>query len=477
MYYSRLKLIVQPPINLKDLRYKFIAIDGDIKKRTEFLGVIDENGLTKWYSILNSNIQLTYEIYIRGELLQTISAKPYPHQKKQSIFTLKTTTELTQKVKNNVKEIYLDEGVIGWYLVKQNETMLDWSKRIFKKPLVSSDWDVLKANNPHLQHLAPMTIITPGQVIILCNTTTAKELVDYKSKAKKIESNLTSLITNDPKFDPLYFAATYDQLQEIKKQNDFVGLVHEPVKADFSDIFLQNIEKDPFIFAAKESLDSSVGLIGHANKEAASSYSNLLKYMDHEKSIKSKISTRRHFAGFERQYALDFERMNRAAGLKFFVWNHGVNYKNNRDTIRRTVFVRAKNYNSIDDYIKNMDETSKVSKALKYGGRIVFTADIIQSGLSIKNVYETGDIDATRKEIIKQTGKVEGGLIGAHLGARVGTMLGGVVVGVTVAVGGTVGLPVLAVVGVIAVGSTLIGGYFGGVAGSSIAEYSYERLK
>ena len=77
--------------------------------------------------------------------------------------------------------------------------------------------------------------------------------------------------------------------------------------------------------------------------------------MDYEKSIKSKISTRRHFAGFERQYASDIKRMNQAAGQKFFSWNHGINYKNDRDAIRRTVFVRAKNNSSIDEYIKNMD--------------------------------------------------------------------------------------------------------------------------
>ena len=41
--------------------------------------------------------------------------------------------------------------------------------------------------------------------------------------------------------------------------------------------------------------------------------------MDYEKSIKSKISTRRHFAGFERQYASDIKRMNQAAGQIFLL--------------------------------------------------------------------------------------------------------------------------------------------------------------
>ncbi|WP_228272803.1 hypothetical protein [Acinetobacter junii] len=58
-----------------------------------------------------------------------------------------------------------------------------------------------------------------------------------------------------------------------------------------------------------------------------------------------------------------------------------------------------------------MDETSKVSKGLKYGGRLVFAWDIISSGQSVADVYKTGDSEATRKEIIKQTGKIEGGLL------------------------------------------------------------------
>lgn len=142
--------------------------------------------------------------------------------------------------------------------------------------------------------------------------------------------------------------------------------------------------------------------------------------------------------------------------------------------IRRTVFVRAKNNSSIDDYIKNMDETSKVSRGLKIGGGIVFAWDLYGSAESVVEVYKKGDSDATIKEILKQTGKINGGLLGARIGGSVGTVIGGVVIG---AVGGTVGLPVLAVVGVIAVGSTLLGGYVGGVTGQAVVEYGYERLK
>lgn len=473
MYYSRLKLTVQAPLKLKDLTYKFVVINNNTKKRTQFEGRFDKQGLTGWTEIYNLNTSLIYEVYLRGEILQKISVKPYPDKKTHSVFTIKVTSEITKKVKENIKEIYLEDGVVGWYLVKQKETMLDWSKRIFKKTLIPSDWDVLRANNPHLKNIAAIKILIPGQVIVLCNTTTAKELNNYKSQAEKAELKLEKFL-KDPKFDPLYFANSYDQLHEIKKNSDFVGLTNEPVQADFSDLFLQNMKSDPFIFASKESIDSAVNFNSTVNKEVANRYTVLLKKMDEAKQSKNPESFRRNFYLFERANAKDFEALKAASNKRFFSWNHGVNYKDNRDMIRRTVFVRAKNYSSIDDYIKNMDETSKVSKSLKWGGRLVFAWDIYGSVNSVAQVYEKGDSDGTRKEILKQTGKINGGLLGARIGGSIGTAIGGVVIGV---VGGTVGLPVLAVVGVIAVGGTLIGGYVGGVTGQAVVEYGYERLK
>lgn len=371
MYYSRLKLTVQAPLKLKDLTYKFVVINNNTKKRTQFEGRFDKQGLTGWTEIYNLNTSLIYEVYLRGEILQKISVKPYPDKKTHSVFTIKVTSEITKKVKENIKEIYLEDGVVGWYLVKQKETMLDWSKRIFKKTLIPSDWDVLRANNPHLKNIAAIKILIPGQVIVLCNTTTAKELNNYKSQAEKAELKLEKFL-KDPKFDPLYFANSYDQLHEIKKNSDFVGLTNEPVQADFSDLFLQNMKSDPFIFASKESIDSAVNFNSTVNKEVANRYTVLLKKMDEAKQSKNPESFRRNFYLFERANAKEFEALKAASNKRFFSWNHGVNYKDNRDMIRRTVFVRAKNYSSIDDYIKNMDETSKVSKSLKWGGEISF---------------------------------------------------------------------------------------------------------
>jgi hypothetical protein len=77
------------------------------------------------------------------------------------------------------------------------------------------------------------------------------------------------------------------------------------------------------------------------------------------------------------------------------------------------------------------------------------------------------------KKLLSKLEKLRG-LIGGVLGAKAGAAVGAIVIGVA---GGTVGLPVLVVLGVAGVVFTLGGGYLGGVTGATIAEYSYERLK
>lgn len=76
---------------------------------------------------------------------------------------------------------------MAWYLIKKTETMQAWAKRVFKKPLIASDWDTLKANNPHISNMASIRLLTPGMVVVLSNSTTAKELPQYKKDAQEAQ--------------------------------------------------------------------------------------------------------------------------------------------------------------------------------------------------------------------------------------------------------------------------------------------------
>ncbi len=97
MHYSRLKLTVQAPLKLKDITYKFVVKNKITKKTTNFEGRFDENGLTIWYEINNLNTSLAYIIYLKGTVLQTISAQAYPNKKTQSVYKLTLyTTNFTE---------------------------------------------------------------------------------------------------------------------------------------------------------------------------------------------------------------------------------------------------------------------------------------------------------------------------------------------------------------------------------------------
>jgi hypothetical protein len=217
-YFSRLKLNVQAPLKLKDLTYKFVVTTNSNQKKIVFDGRFNEQGLTNWTQINNLNTTLIYEIYLRGELLQKVSVKAYPERKNHSVYTLKTTTDITKKVKENIKEIYLNDGEVAWYLIKKTETMADWSKRVYKKPLSASDWDVLRANNPHIKNMASIRILTPGQVIILSNSTTAKELQKYKKEAQEAQKKLDEM-KKDKNFDDQFFAQNYEFLYDAVADN------------------------------------------------------------------------------------------------------------------------------------------------------------------------------------------------------------------------------------------------------------------
>ena len=54
-YFSRLKLSVQAPLNLKDLTYKFVVTNNSTKKKTTCDGRFDGQGLTEWTQIFNLN--------------------------------------------------------------------------------------------------------------------------------------------------------------------------------------------------------------------------------------------------------------------------------------------------------------------------------------------------------------------------------------------------------------------------------------
>ncbi|MEE9901334.1 MAG: hypothetical protein PBU42_01205 [Acinetobacter haemolyticus] len=453
MHYSRLKLIVQAPLKVKDLTYKFLVYNKATNNLEKLEGRFDEQGFTKWYEIRNLNTVLIYEVYIRGELLQKISAKAYPTKGNWSSFSIKLTTETTKKVTENIKEIYLDDSEVAWYLVKKTETMLNWSKRVFKRPLTSSDWDILKSNNPHITNMANIRLLQPGQVIILSNSTTVKELQQYKKEAKQAQENLEQMM-KDPDFDAEFFAQNYEFLYDALVDDEYVALSHSAVPSPDG--------KGAMIgTTAKNTVDGALIFMGETKKRTLDAYSSLVKQTMTEHNNKTRLANPKHQSQFRQANAQLFRDFENGLAQRMFRWDTGIQTNNLRRHLQRTALVRGSNYKGgMTAYLENMKETGRISKVLKQGGNFMIGVGIGEAGINIYQAARTGDNKQTRRAVIVEPLKLGGSIIGGRAGAIGGAAAAVLIIGV-----GTGG------VGLIVIGAgAVIGGLAGGVIGGTVGE-------
>lgn len=466
MHYSRLKLIVQAPLKVKDLTYKFIVYNKTTNKQTKFEGRFDEQGFTKWYEIRNLNTVLIYEVYIRGELLQKISAKAYPKKERWSSFSIKLTNEMTKKVTENIKEIYLDDSEVAWYLVKKKETMLEWSKRVFKRPLTSSDWDILRKNNPHITGMASIRLLQPGQVIILSNSTTAKELEQYKKEAREAQKNLENMM-KDPSFDAEFFAQNYEFLLDIYNEDQVVASKHDvfndpnahPLTHKFESPVSSESSGIAWGTVAKGSIDASMNFsVGAMAKLSKVQGEITLKYNE-EVAKGSRLANPKHEPEFRRKYASLYKQFDNNFLNDIFRWDRGIQTQNMRKVTKSTALIRDPNYKGgTKAYAKNMTELGKISKYVKGGGLLFIGLDIYNAG----NAIAEAKPEEKERTAVVETSKIVGGLTG-------GMIVSALVIGV--ATGGT-GWVVLGV----AAGLGALASWGAGTGAGIGAEYVYDKV-
>lgn len=454
MHYSKLELKVDSPLKLKDLKYKFIVKNNQSKKITlSDLGNFDDKGFTKLYEIYNLNTTLTYEIYLRGEVIQTISAKPYPGKNNWSLFKIKLTKALTKKATENIQDVYIKDDEAAWYLVKSKQTVLELVGKVFKAPLTPSDWEILQKNNTHLGTLASMRYLNPGQVVILSNVTKGKRLDKYKQQAKEAQKKLDAL-TKDPKFDAEFFAEYYEF---------FFDALHDPYAGltklaeedmDFTEKYADNINGS----AIKSTLDGAFNLADSSKERVLKNYGAILNQLNVERAKNSRLANPKKFAEFKRANEKLFKDFDNAYSRRIFHFDTGIKTPNLRRHLHQTAFVRGQNYKGgLDGYLNNINDAGKVSKTVKAGGWLFLGMDAVEAGLTIHKAYESGDNDELRKASIVEPLKIAGSAGGASLGGYAA----GTVVGLIIGVGtGGVGLIVIGL-------AVAAGGYIGGEIGKS----------
>lgn len=435
--YSRLQFKVHEPLKIKDLAFKFI-LKNSATKKIVFTneGTFDENGFTKWIEIFQPNRSLIYEIIYRGEVIQRVSAKAYANKENWSFFDFKTTNELTKKVKENIKEIHLNDGEVAWYLIKKTETVLSWSNRVFKKPLTHSDWDILQANNPHLSSLVSVGVLQPGWVIILSNSTTAKELVEYKKHAKEAKSKLDQM-AKEKDFDAQFFAQNYEFLYDALHNKNTKTVKKDIFENDHPlTIKFNKDKKEDGFFEQKMIPDAALLMIEAQVTRIYRLHGELIQnYTD--ANIKGTPNASVKFSAFRNENAKIYQELNQESVKKFLRWDQGIKTSNMRKMLNQSVLARGNNYKGgPKEYAKTMWETGKASKFLKRIGYLSIAFDVIDSSVA---VYEAAPEDKARTAVVETVKAGTGIISGVYASALI----------IGLATGGT-GLVVLGIVAITA---------------------------
>ncbi|WP_228154396.1 hypothetical protein [Acinetobacter indicus] len=317
------------------------------------------------------------------------------------------TVRKTENVKENIQEIRINDGEVAWYLVKKTEPVMTWAQRVFKKPLTEKDWGILKANNPHLTNLVSMGVLQPGQVVIISNSTTAKELPEYKKQAQQAHQNLEQM-KKEKDFDAVFFAQNYEFFYD--------ALLQENAKIVNKNIFEENDhpltikfnkqEEDGF-FEQKMAVDASLSLVeGQAHRVYRLHGELALKYAE-EQAKGSGLANPKNFTQFKQKYANLYRELDNEGTKKFLRWDQSIKTTNMRRMLKQSALVRDNNFKGgLKEYAKEMGKIGKFATQLKIAGYVSIATDIV--GSSIK-VYEAAPEDKARTTVV-ETAKVGAGI-------------------------------------------------------------------
>ncbi|QNX87500.1 hypothetical protein IC772_18375 [Acinetobacter seifertii] len=218
--------------------------------------------------------------------------------------------------------------------------MADWSKRVFKKPLTSSDWDVLRANNPHIKNMAPILILTPGQVIILSNSTTAKELPKYKKEAQEAQKKLDEM-KRDRNFNDQFFAQNYEFLYDALADNR-TQLTNKNIFENNNHPLVQKFDKpsDDSSIAwgaiAKGGVDATLafheGTVTRMNKI----HGELALKMAEERAKGSGLANPKNFKAFRNKYKDLYRQLDHEYSKGVFKWDQSIKTNNMRRIINQS---------------------------------------------------------------------------------------------------------------------------------------------
>ena len=409
---------------------------------------------------VNAKFDVTWEIYFDGKLNHSVTGKLFDQPRVASnewfrfdIRFTKSNTKWNTTGQTNVVTQAISSGV-GWYLVKKEEAFGDLMMRAFIKPS-QINWDVMKDVNAHLGNLSTMTILKPGQVVIVSKTKGSNnpKLQKMKTAAVKAQAAWKEAIA-DGKIDTTEMAL----IDLLIKGHELIPIA--PGDIDGMDdltvakgLNLSDVYK-PYV-------DGMIGLTAANFDQVAKAQQALAKVAQDIRFTNVKGTVKRATRAAAQQHAKAFRMLNNSKlARKLVYWDTGIKANRARDYIRAQVQLRSANLNGgIDAAAENLKKVGKFSKCLKAAGYIGIAIDATFAGVKAHDAYEKGDIKGGNVEVGKGVGSIA-------LGVGAGWIVGYLLIGVA-----TGGLG-LVVIGLAAAGA----GYAAGKVGEELGQTGANKI-
>lgn len=412
---------------------------------------------------VNAKFDVTWEIYFDGKLNHLVAGKLFDQSRVVStdwfrfdIRFTKSNTKWNTTGQTNVVTQAVSSGV-GWYLVKKEEAFGDLMKRAFIKPS-QINWDVMKEVNDHLGNVTTVTMLKPGQVVIVSKTkgSSNPKLQKMKTAAVKAQAAWKEAIA-DGKIDVTEMAL----IDLLIKGHELIPINAEDIEGMSSQKLANSLSlSDDY----KPYVDGMIGLTAANFDQAAKAQQALAKVAQDISYTTDKGTVKRATRAAAQQHPKPFRMLNDSRFARQLVyWDTGIKANRARDYISAQVQLRSADLNGgIDTAAENLKKVGRISKVLQRAGYVGIAIDATTAGVKAYDAYGKGDTKGGNVEVGKGVGSIAGG-IGAGAGAGLAiTLIFGV------ATGG-VGLVVIGVAAAAA-------GYFGGKAGGKIGQAGAETL-
>ena len=384
-------------------------------------------------------------------------------------FSINFTHSMTEfrQDKINLQVQRLSNGT-GWYLVKQPEAFQSLMNRIFINPS-KIDWDIMRENNRHLGNVQMMTLLQPGQVVIIAlerNNPKVKQMMDEAKLAQAEWRKYGSFSVNEQ--------VLIANLADFAMNTISQGAKIVPLKGDYK--YDPNINLHDELLDIKNQAEAIIELNSQIKGQTIEAYNRLGQRWNQFKightGSQAAISAR--WQEFKIQNANEFQKIRSSIGRTVMRIDHGIKVEGVRlrQALKSEPSIRTPSFgNGIKGYIEGLKSAGKIANTMRVGGVLMIGLKFNDYNSKIDEIEATGNVELINRSKVLERSKLAGDLTGSFLGGELGIVGGLALAG---AIGASGGLA-LVVVGLIAATGGFAGGFVGKELGLIAGEKIYEH--